>query len=291
MFGRKKLKRDKKALSAEVLEENIVESGEKVLDAKAEEEIFVTAEVEKIVEAVAEDNIIAEVEKEEIVFLEATLDEDLSNEEMVQVDEEKTDEALKIAEAARKVAEAAHKLAPEDVDDKKDEIESEVAKEGEKVDGKIEDTTKADKTKAEEDKATETKTSDVKPQDKEGSETAAIEKIILDAEVTDDKSSDKKDGAIMTGPMKEVEPQEEDDANADLDDMDIPKPPKLAKLPIFIDYCVSQNLKFKTYVKVAKVLLSTLKTFNNSPENKAIAMACIKKLVPALVKAKAEKKK
>lgn len=328
MFGKKKLKRGQEVLAEVIVEENKI-AGEKVLEAVAEEEVYVDAEVEKEVEAVAEDNIIAEVETEEIVFLDATIDSQLDDEDMVQFDEEKTDEAQRIAEAARKVAEAAHKLLetnaeievkPEteqsQTENKVEEIKPEIINSTENKPAELNSTNvkpnevcsievKTTENKTAEINSTENKTAEVKSTDivtiekadVAKSETAELEEIILDAEAIDEDVSkdDKKEAStIISGIMKEVKPKDgavaSNDENADLDEIDVPKPAKLAKLPIFVDYCVTQNLKFKTYVKVAKVLVGTFKLYKDSPENKELVLGCIKKLLPALAKAKAESK-
>ncbi|MDD4839391.1 MAG: hypothetical protein PHE93_01800 [Clostridia bacterium] len=71
--------------------------------------------------------------------------------------------------------------------------------------------------------------------------------------------------------------------NEDKEDTEVaPKQAKLAKLPLFMDYCVSQNLKHDTYIKVAKVLFMAYNIYKNSPENKDITLLCIKKLIPKL---------
>ena len=76
------------------------------------------------------------------------------------------------------------------------------------------------------------------------------------------------------------------------------KPPRLAKLPHLVDYVLTMNLSRSMKIRVAMLMLQAYSVFQNSPENKAIVIQCLTKIMRVLMadhaaaqaaKAKAEK--
>ena len=72
------------------------------------------------------------------------------------------------------------------------------------------------------------------------------------------------------------------------------KPPRLAKLPHLVDYVLTMNLSRSMKIRVAMLMLQAYNVFKNSPENKAIVIQCLTKIMKVLMadqaaaKAKAE---
>ena len=70
----------------------------------------------------------------------------------------------------------------------------------------------------------------------------------------------------------------------DLDEGDdAVKPPRLAKLPHLVDYVLTMKLSFSMKMRVAMLMLQAYTVFKNSPENKAIVVQCLKKVMQALI--------
>ena len=71
------------------------------------------------------------------------------------------------------------------------------------------------------------------------------------------------------------------------------KPPRLAKLPHLVDYVLTMNLSRSMKIRVAMLMLQAYNVFKNSPENKAIVIQCLTKIMKVLMadqaKAKAER--
>ena len=61
------------------------------------------------------------------------------------------------------------------------------------------------------------------------------------------------------------------------------KPPRLAKLPHLVDYVLTMKLSFSMKMRVAMLMLQAYTVFKNSPENKAIVVQCLKKVMQALI--------
>lgn len=61
------------------------------------------------------------------------------------------------------------------------------------------------------------------------------------------------------------------------------KPPRLAKLPHLVDYVLTMKLSRGMKIKVAMLMLQAYSVFKNSPENKAIVIQCLTKVMKALM--------
>lgn len=70
--------------------------------------------------------------------------------------------------------------------------------------------------------------------------------------------------------------------NLDEGDEDV-KPPRLAKLPHLVDYVLTMKLSRGMKIRVAMLMLQAYSVFKNSPENKAIVIQCLTKVMKALM--------
>lgn len=70
--------------------------------------------------------------------------------------------------------------------------------------------------------------------------------------------------------------------NLDEGDEDV-KPPRLAKLPHLVDYVLTMKLSRGMKTRVAMLMLQAYSVFKNSPENKAIVIQCLTKVMKALM--------
>ena len=61
------------------------------------------------------------------------------------------------------------------------------------------------------------------------------------------------------------------------------KPPRLAKLPHLVDYVLTMNLSRSMKIRVAMLMLQAYNVFKNSPENKAIVIQCLTKIMKVLM--------
>lgn len=61
------------------------------------------------------------------------------------------------------------------------------------------------------------------------------------------------------------------------------KPPRLAKLPHLVDYVLTMKLSRGMKIRVAMLMLQAYNVFKNSPENKAIVIQCLKKIMQSLI--------
>lgn len=61
------------------------------------------------------------------------------------------------------------------------------------------------------------------------------------------------------------------------------KPPRLAKLPHLVDYVLTMNISRGMKLRVAMLMLQAYNVFKNSPENKAIVIQCLTKVMKALM--------
>lgn len=274
MFGKKKKQKFKEYIPA---------PGEKVVEAKAlsDEEVYVEAEVEAVFEAVAEDRVKAEIE--EIEFLDAKIDE---------TPVVSAEDAAKLSDAARKIAEAAQKLTEEKAK------EEEELKKAEKEKAEKEAQEKIEKERAEKE-ATEKALAEKEEAEKTQKEAAAkaAQSTLSKEEIKTNDASVKAQAQSIAGKEDEGDTEEEKIESKTiveglLDQVGAKQKTlvqKIQKLEKFIDYCVSQELNYKTYAKVAKVLVAFTKIYKDSQEVKDSIALCIKKLLPAMKKAKDKK--
>ena len=61
------------------------------------------------------------------------------------------------------------------------------------------------------------------------------------------------------------------------------KPPRLAKLPHLVDYVLTMKLSRSMKMRVAMLMLQAYNVFKNSPENKAIVIQCLTKVMKSLM--------
>lgn len=271
MFGKKKKQKFKEYIPA---------PGEKVVEAKAlsDEEVYVEAEVEAVFEAVAEDRVKAEIE--EIEFLDAKIDE---------TSVVSAEDAAKLSDAARKIAEAAQKLTEEKAKEEEELKKAEAEKEAqEKIEKERAEKETAEKALAEKEEAEKTQ--------KEAAAKAA-QSTLSKEEIKTNDASVKAQAQSIAGKEDEGDTEEEKLESKTiveglLDQVGAKQKTlvqKIQKLEKFIDYCVSQELNYKTYAKVAKVLVAFTKIYKDSQEVKDSIALCIKKLLPAMKKAKDKK--
>lgn len=61
------------------------------------------------------------------------------------------------------------------------------------------------------------------------------------------------------------------------------KAPRLAKLPHLVDFVLTMKISRGMKIRVAMLMLQAYNVFKNSPENKAIVIQCLKKIMQALI--------
>lgn len=87
---------------------------------------------------------------------------------------------------------------------------------------------------------------------------------------------------ITNAPVTALDPEiVEEYEDLDEGDEDI-KAPRLSKLPHLVDYVLSLNVSKSTKIKVAQLMFQAYAVFKNSPENKAIVIQCISKIMTSL---------
>lgn len=87
---------------------------------------------------------------------------------------------------------------------------------------------------------------------------------------------------ITNAPVTALDPEViEEYEDLDEGDEDI-KAPRLSKLPHLVDYVLSMEVSKSTKIKVAQLMFQAYAVFKKSPENKAIVMQCIGKIMNSL---------
>lgn len=61
------------------------------------------------------------------------------------------------------------------------------------------------------------------------------------------------------------------------------KAPRLAKLPHLVDFVLTMKLSRGMKIRVAMLMLQAYNVFKNSPENKAIVIQCLRKIMQSLI--------
>ena len=61
------------------------------------------------------------------------------------------------------------------------------------------------------------------------------------------------------------------------------KAPRLAPMPHLVDYVLTMNLSRSMKIKVAMLMLQAYNVFKNSPENKAIVIQCLSKIIKSIM--------
>ncbi len=87
---------------------------------------------------------------------------------------------------------------------------------------------------------------------------------------------------ITNAPVTALDPEVvEEYEDLDEGDEDI-KAPRLSKLPHLVDYVLSMEVSKSTKIKVAQLMFQAYAVFKKSPENKAIVMQCIGKIMNSI---------
>ena len=77
--------------------------------------------------------------------------------------------------------------------------------------------------------------------------------------------------------------------NLDEGDEDV-KAPRLAKLPHLVDYVLTMKISRGMKIRVAMLMLQAYNVFKNSPENKAIVIQCMTKIIQSIMADRAAEK-
>ena len=77
--------------------------------------------------------------------------------------------------------------------------------------------------------------------------------------------------------------------NLDEGDEDV-KAPRLAKLPHLVDYVLTMKISRGMKIRVAMLMLQAYNVFKNSPENKAIVIQCMSKIIQSIMADRAAEK-
>lgn len=87
---------------------------------------------------------------------------------------------------------------------------------------------------------------------------------------------------ITNAPVTALDPEVvEEYEDLDEGDEDV-KAPRLSKLPHLVDYVLTMNVSKSTKIKVAQLMFQAYAVFKNSPENKAIVMQCLGKIMNSI---------
>lgn len=87
---------------------------------------------------------------------------------------------------------------------------------------------------------------------------------------------------ITNAPVTALDPEVvEEYEDLDEGDEDV-KAPRLSKLPHLVDYVLSMEVSKSTKIKVAQLMFQAYAVFKKSPENKAIVMQCIGKIMNSI---------
>lgn len=87
---------------------------------------------------------------------------------------------------------------------------------------------------------------------------------------------------ITNAPVTALDPEVvEEYEDLDEGDEDV-KAPRLSKLPHLVDYVLTMNVSKSTKIRVAQLMFQAYAVFKNSPENKAIVMQCIGKIMNSI---------
>lgn len=98
-----------------------------------------------------------------------------------------------------------------------------------------------------------------------------------------EESSDEQPAEEEEAPAEEEEPSEEAQEPEE-DEEEEPAPSKLVKLPSLIDYMLSMNLPRAVKINFAMKLLGQYNKRKDDPEDKAIIIECLKKIIADLTK-------
>lgn len=101
--------------------------------------------------------------------------------------------------------------------------------------------------------------------------------------VSDNQELPKFERTVITNaPVTALDPEVvEEYEDLDEGDEDV-KAPRLSKLPHLVDYVLTMNVSKSTKIKVAQLMFQAYAVFKNSPENKAIVMQCIGKIMNSI---------
>ena len=109
----------------------------------------------------------------------------------------------------------------------------------------------------------------------EESDDELINDSMADDDFDEDEEPEEKEEEEKPEVMIVVDGPEEDD--------EIVKPAKLVKLPNLVDYMLTLNLSKKMKMNIAMLLLNAYQKFKDIPEEKAIVIVCMKKMLAALI--------
>ncbi len=70
--------------------------------------------------------------------------------------------------------------------------------------------------------------------------------------------------------------------NLDEGDEDV-KAPRLAKMPHLVDYVMAMKISRAMKIRVAMLMIQAYNVFKNSPDNKAIVIQCLTKIIKAIM--------
>ncbi len=109
----------------------------------------------------------------------------------------------------------------------------------------------------------------------EESDDELINDSMADDDFDEDEEPEEEEEEEKPEVMIVVDGPEEDD--------EIVKPAKLVKLPNLVDYMLTLNLSKKMKMNIAMLLLNAYQKFKDIPEEKAIVIVCMKKMLAALI--------
>jgi len=109
----------------------------------------------------------------------------------------------------------------------------------------------------------------------EESDDELINDSMADNDFDEDEEPEEEEEEEKPEVMIVVDGPEEDD--------EIVKPAKLVKLPNLVDYMLTLNLSKKMKMNIAMLLLNAYQKFKDIPEEKAIVIVCMKKMLAALI--------
>ncbi len=285
--------------------EEVEEAPEELIDEFEEEPLEeLVDEMTEELEEEPEEEPLEELE-EEVEEEEEEVSEDLE-EEAEEPTEEPTEDALEEEIEEEIVEEEIEEEAEEETADIDEETEEEEVEEEDIEEGEASDETEEERSEESEDEETETEEEPADETVEEGEEEVSEEESAEEDEEEISEESEEQpveEGGQEEGPEETseddeqpVEGEESEEESADeaaeeepkeesAEEEEAPKPAKLAKMPALVDYMLSLNLSRSMKLNIAITLLGAYKKFKDKPEEKALLIESIKKIIEDLTQA------
>lgn len=270
---------DEDAIAEPEESETPEEPEEENLEVLADEEV--TEELAETEEEAAEPE--TEEEPEEELIEESTEETEEEPEELDELEEEVEEEIEELE------SEEEEESVAEETEETEEEPEEELSEEEPSEEETPEEETVEEETEGSEETEESEETSEEAEEEEEPSEEEeeTVEEAAAEepAEETEEEAAEpEEDAEEAEEELLEEEETEEavEESEESKDGEDEPKPAKLSKLPNLIDYMLSLNMSRSMKLNFAITLLGTYNRFKDKPEEKAILIDCLKKIITDL---------